>query len=98
VEAQGEVLSRMANYAVVHFTDEEALMRSIDYPGLGDQQRMHQEFVAEVGRMSEEWRSGGMLLPLTVAMFLRGWLATHIGDEEEDWRVHPGRSRLGISA
>jgi hemerythrin len=83
VEAQGEVLSRMAVYAVVHFTDEEALMRSIGYPGLGEQQQMHQDFVAEVGRMSEEWRSGGTLLPLTVAMFLRGWLAEHIGTEDK---------------
>ena len=82
VEAQGEVLSRMADYAVVHFADEEALMRSIGYPGLGEQQRMHREFVTEVVQMSEEWRSGGTLLPLTVAMFLRGWLATHIGDED----------------
>lgn len=83
IEAQDEVLSRMAEYAVVHFADEEGLMRSIDYPALGEQQRLHQEFVAEVGRMTEEWRSGGTLLPLTVAMFLRQWLAEHIGVEDK---------------
>jgi hemerythrin-like metal-binding protein len=83
VEAQGEVLARMADYAVVHFADEEALMRSIGYPGLGEQQKMHHDFVAEVGRMSDEWRSGGTLLPLTVAMFLRQWLQEHIGTEDK---------------
>jgi hemerythrin len=83
VEVQGEVLSRLADYAVVHFADEEALMRSIGYPALGEQQRMHKDFVAEVGEMSEEWRSGGTLLPLTVAMFLRQWLQEHIGTEDK---------------
>jgi hemerythrin len=83
IGAQDEVLSRMAEYAVVHFADEEALMRSINYPALGEQQRLHHDFVAEVGRMTEEWRSGGTLLPLTVAMFLRQWLAEHIGIEDK---------------
>lgn len=95
-EVQGEVLSRMANYAVVHFADEEALMRSIDYPALPQQQRMHSEFVAEVTQMSDEWRSGGTLLPITVAMFLRGWLTKHIRNEDgkigEFIRANPGRT------
>jgi hemerythrin len=81
-EVQGEVLSRMANYAVEHFADEEALMRSINYPALPEQQRMHTEFVAEVTQMSDEWRSGGTLLPITVAIFLRGWLTKHIRNED----------------
>lgn len=82
VDVQGEVLARMTDYAAVHFASEEALMRSINYPGLHEQQQMHEEFVAEVNRMSSDWRSGGTLLPITVAMFLREWLTKHIRNED----------------
>ncbi|TLM98304.1 MAG: hypothetical protein FDZ75_02650, partial [Actinobacteria bacterium] len=54
-EVQDEVLSRVIEHAKSHFRDEEALMRSVGYPGLLEQRTLHREFEAEVKRMADEY-------------------------------------------
>lgn len=81
-EVQGDVLVRMVAYAHDHFAHEEALMRSISYPRLDDQMRFHAEFAAETKRLSDQYASGEMLLPITLAIFVYDWLVKHIRVED----------------
>ena len=81
-ETQDEILDRAMSHVQRHFVDEEALMRSIDYPRLAEQQRLHQGFSAQAGRMSDEYRSGKKRLPITLAFFLYDWLVKHIRNED----------------
>lgn len=81
-EIQDDVLVRLMRYAELHFDDEENLMRSVGYPALADQQRMHRDFKAEAARLTETYRSGEVLLPITLAVFLHDWLVKHIRIED----------------
>lgn len=81
-EIQAAILARLMSYAEHHFTDEEALMRSIFYPGLTEQKAMHKAFKAEARELSNEYTSGKTLLPITLAIFLHDWLVKHIRIED----------------
>jgi len=80
--AQDEILALIVEKARAHFVHEEALMRSIHYPGLVDQKRLHKAFVAETGRLAAEYQSGEKHLPINLAMFLHEWLVTHMRTED----------------
>jgi hemerythrin-like metal-binding protein len=82
-ELQDDVLVRLMRYAELHFDDEENLMRSVGYPALADQRRMHGEFKAEAARLTETYRAGEVLLPITLAIFLHDWLVKHIRIEDK---------------
>jgi hemerythrin len=79
---QDDILVRLMMYARDHFTHEEELMRSIFYPGLVDQKRMHKEFSEEATILAAEYHSSEKLLPITLAMFLHDWLVKHIRIED----------------
>ena len=79
---QDDILALIVEKARAHFAHEEALMRSIRYPGLLDQRRMHKEFVAETGRLAAQYQSGEKRLPINLAMFLHQWLVTHMRVED----------------
>lgn len=81
-EAQDEVLVRVMASVKDHFTDEEALMRSIHYPRLVEQMRLHREFRAEANRLSELYASGETRLPITLAVYLYDWFLTHVRTED----------------
>ncbi len=80
--AQDEILASITVTAREHFVHEEALMRSIHYPGLLEQKKLHKAFLAETKRLSAEYECGEARLPITLAMFLHEWLVTHMRVED----------------
>jgi hemerythrin-like metal-binding protein len=81
-EVQDDMLDRLMDHASSHFVHEEALMRSIYYPQLMEQKRLHKQFEAEAKRLSDEYRSGRKRLPITLAIFLQDWILKHIRNED----------------
>lgn len=72
-----EILARLENYTVAHFTAEEIMMRTLGYPELERHKAAHLEFVkriqAERGRVAEGERP-----TLNILHFLQDWLIKHI--------------------
>jgi hemerythrin len=66
-----QVLSRLVAYAEEHFQHEEALMRSIEYPGLVRQQDLHEKLSQSAAEVDSE-----------TLRFLKHWLVGHIVKED----------------
>ena len=77
-----DLVDDVVRLAQAHFTDEEALMESHDYPGLDEQRRLHEEFRTDVARMRSEFESDGCGVPLRFAVFLHEWLVRHMRLED----------------
>lgn len=79
----GEVLGRLERYAAEHFAEEEQLMRRSCYPDLARHAAIHQGFRAQVAELTREFRSGSLVLPLTLCQFVLEWLGGHIKTEDQ---------------
>ena len=82
---QGEMeivrtLGFLSDYATFHFSAEEKHMAETDYPGLAQQKGSHQEFMATLRNLEEDFEEEGATRPLANAVnnFLANWLTSHI--------------------
>ena len=82
-EAIVPTLERLAAYTVRHFSDEEALMRQVDYPLYLPHKRKHEELVKKAKEMIEGYRTGKLVLSITLSNFLADWLRHHINGEDK---------------
>lgn len=82
-EMVGPALDRLVAYASEHFAAEERLMRTSCYPGLAAHARIHEEFRAQVVRLSRDYARGEIVLPLTLSQFVLDWLGIHIKGEDQ---------------
>jgi hemerythrin len=86
-----ETIKKALDYAETHFADEEGYMREADYPHLGEQEKQHEAFVAEVQKSIEEFEAGN-IEPIFMARFLKNWLLNHIA--VSDKRYAPYLAKL----
>jgi len=78
----GELLEFLQSYTKKHFSDEEAYMASIGYPGLEEQKRAHASFVDQLERLRKDYEfTGGRLTVVIEANQLAiDWLTKHISN------------------
>lgn len=74
----GEIVARMVDYAVYHFSTEELLLKQNGYALYGSHKREHEEFTAKARELQERVEGRGFVLSLEVLRFLRDWLTNHI--------------------
>ena len=79
-EKIGDLLGFLDRYTKQHFKDEEAYMKSINYPGLAEQEKAHQAFVNELTKLKGEFdKSGGNIAVIIGAnQMVVDWLTKHI--------------------
>lgn len=88
------VLKRMADYAQIHFKDEEALMAEYGYPELEGHREAHQYFITKVGEFNRGFNLDQDTLTEDMLDFLKNWLLKHI--METDKRYGPFLNERGI--
>jgi hemerythrin len=88
-EALMLALERFGEHARVHFQNEEAFMRAIDYPGLGGHRSEHALLLAEYVEMVRDLKEQNVTLldPETVSA-LRGWVVAHILGSDREFADH----------
>lgn len=72
-----QILADLEHYTVLHFTEEEAFMRSHNYANYAAHKLLHDEFVQRVRDLGNAARSGKQV-DLELLSFLRQWLVNHI--------------------
>lgn len=77
-----KTLNELIDYTQQHFRDEEALMESVQYPGLANHKALHDELINKVEDMMEEFQDGEPVLTIELLIFLKEWLVTHIAEED----------------
>ena len=91
VDAISDVLRRLEHYTIIHFTAEEALMRSMAYPRLDEHKRAHRLFIDQIGNARKKW-ADGQPIGLEILHFLNNWLVDHIMTVDKDYAAHYARS------
>lgn len=74
----GSILHELLKYTEFHFKNEEDEMRSISYPYIDEQIRMHTMFVEKIKEFESEFKKGETLLSVKIIDFLKDWLISHI--------------------
>mgnify|MGYP000967713918 CR=1 FL=1 len=80
-----EMLEFLDSYTKQHFRDEEAYMRSINYPEYDNQKKLHDGFIAALGRLKTEYEASGgnILVILNANQMVVDWLTKHISVEDK---------------
>ncbi|RLD77580.1 MAG: hemerythrin [Bacteroidetes bacterium] len=77
-ELISELIKKMKNYTVVHFTTEERYFKQYNYPDIEAHKKEHQDFVDKVVDLEKRFNSGKVILSFEITNFLKEWLINHI--------------------
>ena len=89
----GKTFLSLIDYTKTHFRDEEKLLQQHGYPALADQKKSHEAFVAELNKLFEQFKGGGVLT-ISVMNFLKKWLESHI--QGDDRKYGPFMNSKGV--
>jgi hemerythrin-like metal-binding protein len=73
-----KLILEMKNYTVVHFTNEEKIMKQVNYPDFDSHKKLHEHFVAKVVELETKIKAGKLVVSLEITTFLKDWLKNHI--------------------
>lgn len=83
-EAVGEVIWNLITYVTEHFSAEERLMLSCNYPGLAAHRKEHDEFVSRLRDIQVSYIDGHEM-GHSVLDFLVDWLVCHIKGTDQGY-------------
>jgi hemerythrin-like metal-binding domain len=85
VSKVNETLAFMKDYVVTHFQDEEAYQEAIGYPQFEEHKKKHNDMVAYVGEVSEQYEKDGFreIMMQQFAGKLVTWLVNHVVAEDQ---------------
>lgn len=82
-EALDGTLNALTRYCVEHFRAEESLMQRSGYPAFADHKAKHDELTKKATETVDDFRSGRLVLAISLSQFLADWLKTHIRGEDQ---------------
>ena len=77
-ELISNLIRRMKEYTVVHFTKEENLFKKHNFPYSAEHKKEHQDFVDKVIDLETRFNEGHMIMSFEITTFLKSWLIKHI--------------------
>jgi len=83
-EAVGEVIWKLITYVTEHFSEEERLMLSCDYPGLSAHRKEHDLFVSRLREIQVDFKDGHEMSK-GILVFLVEWLVSHIKGTDQGY-------------
>lgn len=86
-EKVGEVIDFLDRYIEEHFSFEEEYMRMYEYPHLDEHHALHQDFIAQYGKLKERINRERPTADSVIDLenFLGQWLVHHIGEEDKKY-------------
>ena len=83
-EAVGEVIWNLITYVTEHFSEEERLMLSYNYPGLAAHRKEHDQFVSRLREIQVDYIDGHEMGE-NILDFLVDWLVCHIKGTDQGY-------------
>jgi hemerythrin len=80
-------LEKLKTYTKEHFEDEEKLMLDIGYPDAHSHKTKHDELIAEVNRLIEQYHRLNDVKTIDLLVVMFDWIANHI--ESSDLQFKP---------
>lgn len=88
-----DYLGQLANYTRLHFSVEESLMRSLNYPGYDQHKKSHERLLDQCLEIRHKVNAGQMTR-LQLLQFLGSWFSEHILHDDQDYGEH--FQRVGV--
>jgi hemerythrin-like metal-binding protein len=82
--AVGEVIWKLITYVTEHFSEEERLMLSCNYPGLAAHRKEHDQFVARLQEIQVSFIDGHEM-GKSILDFMVDWLVCHIKGTDQGY-------------
>ena len=73
-----EILDRLIQYTIAHFTNEEGLMKLHGYQDFAAHRSAHEALKKQVRDFQNEFQAGGAFVSIELMAFLKDWLEKHI--------------------
>lgn len=86
-KVKADALEAMVSYTRFHFKFEEDYMREINYPGLADHLKLHEDFIARIHKYDNDMREGDLLLGTRIIKIMQEWLTEHILVEDKKYAL-----------
>ncbi len=86
IAAAGTALSALVEYTVVHFQNEENLMKKFAYPDYEKHRDEHEKLKARVMEFQSRLSSGKAGFTIELIKFLHDWLVNHIRGTDMAYR------------
>jgi hemerythrin len=83
----GEILSRLSNYAVIHFETEENYFSLFGYAKRTAHIQEHNDFTDKIKAFRKEFDKNSSALTYKLVNFLREWLMNHILVSDKEYVV-----------
>jgi len=80
-----KTLNELMDYTQYHFTREEEIMQSNDYPDFDGHKQQHEKMVKEVSKFIDEYRVDKTRTIDNVTLFLKTWLINHIKGSDQEY-------------
>jgi len=80
-----ELLKKLQEYTLFHFTTEEDLLSKADYPELTKHKEEHTQFINKINRFTEEYNSNTKEVTQQLSDYLFYWLFFHIQCDDQDY-------------
>lgn len=74
----GEIITRLTDYAIMHFNLEEGYFGRFNYDKKLEHVLEHKNFVEKVESFKVDYNKHKISLTFTIISFLRDWLLNHI--------------------
>ena len=90
----GEILTKLSEYATIHFATEERLMKIHGYPDLANHKKEHHALKNHVLELNSRLNAGQLLPAVTVSNFLKDWIVNHF--QQTDMKFGPFLNDKGV--
>ncbi|HEY3281463.1 MAG TPA: bacteriohemerythrin [Armatimonadota bacterium] len=90
-----KTLKELVGYTLVHFGNEERLMKAHAYGEYERHKGIHDDLVATVKELQQKVLSGNAFVTIQVMNMLKDWLANHI--RGEDQKLGPYLTSQGVA-
>lgn len=84
-ESMELLLSKLIEYARVHFKNEEVYMKQLGFPGLESHALEHEAFIKKAEEFSSKFKEGKLLLSVEVTNFIKDWITNHIKKQDKQY-------------
>lgn len=83
-----QILTKLGDYVVFHFSHEEKIMQSYNFPDYIAHKTIHDKFTKEVKKLFDDLASAKTLLSIDVMKSLKDWLVAHIMGQDKKYSVY----------
>ena len=90
-------IGKLRDYSNYHFTEEEKLMKEINYPKISEHIEVHSYFTEIVEDFYKRYKEGEIALTIKMLDFLKNWLLNHISTMDKEIAIFMAEKNITIS-